>query len=376
MKEVAKDYTYNLYDEDGYRRQVSTSYKVDDVVPVEEEIGGEDLFDVEKIECIEPNGKTTTWERVDEYFYVVEEVKPKTSYGRTTPAPKWELPKEEITTKTGGNKNMNLRGLTEIFGDSFDFGLVKNAKLTLDGKVAVSAAGRFKVYDPTKKTVVDTTELSIDGNGLIMKLPVQKLTATDVIVKDGRYYFVKEVNEDNEVKVVSLDDNKIETFAPETNLLGVNFFTKVVSVLSGFGGTDAAAANPMQALMFSKILGKKDSIDSNDGLMTILAMQSLTGNGSGFEGIFANPMTLLMLTDKSGKFGDILPLMMMSGATGTNGATAMNPMMLMMMAGGDKGAFSDLLPIMAMSGATGGANPFGNIFGAPAAKGKKGETTK
>lgn len=192
--------------------------------------------------------------------------------------------------------------------------------------------GRFKIYDDSKKQIVDTTELSMSGDGLMMKLPVQKVKAGDVISKAGRFYFVKDVNDDNEVKVVSLDDSKIETFAPETNLLGIAFYTTVVSVLGGFGG-EGTTTNPMNFIMMNSLLEKKGSIGGNDNLMTMFALQSLNGNGAGFEGLFANPMMAMMLMGGEGKSG-----------------------------------LSDMLPLMMMGGMTGGANPLGNIFGtAPAA---------
>lgn len=365
-------YKHKLFDDSGsgFSSVVENNFGFGDTISGSETIGGESLDDIVKIVSTGPDGIPVTYERAgDDFYKVVDIVKTSTAKATTKPPRVLRVTEEsDTTTKTEkGDEKPMLKGLTEIFGRGFDFGIVKDtvAKIAMNGKIAIIGAdGRYKYYDETKKIVTDTTELSFDAKGLIMKLPVQKPAVSDVIVKDGEYYFVKDVNDDNEIKVVSLGTSKIETFAPETNLLGIHFYTKVVSIFSGLTGADATN-NPMQALMLTKVLGKKDGIESNDSLMTILAMQSLSGNGAGLGNIFANPLTLMLLSGdkKSSKFGDMLPLMLL-GQVGKTANGTIDPMMMMLLAG--DGNMDELMPLMMMGGfgGTAGANPFANIFGA------------
>ena len=194
--------------------------------------------------------------------------------------------KEKITS---GEKTM----LNEIFGSEFDFGEVTNVRLTFAGQIAIDTGkGRFKTYDSVKKSIIDTTELVMGGNNLIMKLPVQKVEEGDVIIKSKRFYFVKNINDDNEIKVVSLDDSKIEIFAPETNLFGINFFIKVVSVFNVGGGI--GTINPMSMFIMQKITGNKSVLTESDDLMTILALTSLSNNGKGISDLLTNPMMMML----------------------------------------------------------------------------------
>ena len=84
---------------------------------------------------------------------------------------------------------------------------------------------------------------------------------------------------------------------------------------------------------------------------------SLAGNVGGQM----NPMLLLALSDKDDK-NSMLPLLMMNQ---NGGALGMNPMMLMLLSG--KGGDFDVKDMLMMSALGGNANPFGGLFGTPAA---------
>jgi hypothetical protein len=231
----------------------------------------------------------------------------------------YEEEEDKFKVKTLNKKEGEQTILNEIFGSDFSFGAAEEARMTFNNTIAIRVGNRYKAYDPKKKSVVDSTELTLDTKGLIMKLPVQTCQEGDVIIKCNRYYFVKGVNSNNEISVVSLDDSKIETFAPETTLFGINFFTKVVNVFN-FDGNNGS--NPMMMFMASKLLSKTSS-SNNEDLMGMLAMSSLSGDVSQ---VFSNPM------------------------------------MMMMMMGGESNSFSSMLPMMMMMGGK-GENPFGSLFG-------------
>ena len=94
------------------------------------------------------------------------------------------------------------------------------------------------------------------------------------------------------------------------------------------------------------------------GMGDVLVVKNLfatAGGEAGAAGIQSALLPLLMLGDGDVDFDKIMPFLLMSGQTG-QGGQAMNPLMLMMMAGKGKGSDIDPMMMMAMMGGMGGQN--------------------
>jgi len=208
---------------------------------------------------------------------------------------------EVFTPKKPKPKNPQTKDnnmLKEIFGD-IEFGETSDVKLTVQGAIAIKSGDKFKTYDAENSTTIDCTGFLIDAKNLVMKLPVQDVSPTDIIFRNSKYYFIKSINENNEIIAVNITDGTLETLIPETNIFGMNFFVKIVNLMSA--GTNN---NPMMMFMLSKMNDKNDNLD----LSTVLALTSMNGNTNAMD--FQNPMMMAMLMNKNSS-SSLLPLMMM-----------------------------------------------------------------
>jgi len=210
---------------------------------------------------------------------------------------------EVFTPKKPKPKNPQTKDnnmLKEIFGD-IEFGETSDVKLTVQGAIAIKSGDKFKTYDAENSTTIDCTGFLIDAKNLVMKLPVQDVSPTDIIFRNSKYYFIKSINENNEIIAVNITDGTLETLIPETNIFGMNFFVKIVNLMSATGTNN----NPMMMFMLSKMNDKNDNLD----LSTVLALTSMNGNTNAMD--FQNPMMMAMLMNKNSSSSSLLPLMMM-----------------------------------------------------------------
>lgn len=181
------------------------------------------------------------------------------------------------------------------------------------------------------RTQVSVLDLKMDVE--FYKVPTQTLTPGDLIELDGQFLYVEENNKGG-VKFVNPLTGAKSSKLQQTNILGLHFYSKIVSLFDLAGGQQG---------------------------------------GLGLNGI--NPMMLMALQGKGGSGGDITELLLLSslaGAQGQNGANPLggiNPMMLMML--GDKSENDTMKQFMMlqMFAGQGGANPFApvsaNVANAP-----------
>lgn len=235
--------------------------------------------------------------------------------------------------KERGNIVMKNLGLGNVMSKMFgEVGIVKDGSLalTLTGKVAVKRKdGDFVRWDCNGEVMENQGELIFPGSEKFMILmPSTTVEVGDIIKNSNKYYQVLEKKVNGSLKTVNFETGHCTTILKETNLFNMNFYTKVVSFMTGFGGNGVGG----------------------DGTQTM------------------NPMMFALLTGDDDKEMNMTELMMLSSMFGGQQAAGMNPMMMLMMLKGDKEeGNSDMMETMMMAsmmgGMNGGANPFGNLFG-------------
>lgn len=285
----------------------------------------------------------------------------------------------------GGNSMKNLlASFKNLFGK-------------VEGQFALSLFGGIAVRkSPFSQEWVTYKEgegiTDVQGNVLKFDVPAFRLPAEPkavkkgniVVAQNGNYGYVTEVA-DGFVKVVFPATASQGTVLPIKNaLLGKAFYT-VVNVIDIAGG-QTGGFNPVLLMALSGEGSKNDllpillasggltgdkagaidptlllALGGDNGFDDILPLLLLQQGGFAKEGV--NPLLFLALGDKGGKGKDLLPILLATGGLNgaTQGAGAINPMMLMALMGDDKGGdFKDILMIQALSGGAG-------LFGAPAA---------
>lgn len=169
-------------------------------------------------------------------------------------------------------------------------------------------------------------ELIFPGSEKFMMLmPSATVAVGDIIKKDKKYYQVLEIKANGGLKAVDFATGHNANILKETNLFNMNFYTKVVSFMTGFNGDNDSGMNPMMLLL----LNKDEDSDQEIDLPTI---------------------------------------MMLSGMFSGQAQTGMNPMMMLLMLKSDDGeGKSSMMETMMIASMIGemnkGTNPFASMFG-------------
>lgn len=192
---------------------------------------------------------------------------------------------------------------------NFDFGPVRgeNVHISMYGVAIRNKDGRWVAYDKSNADIVDVEIFNFSGGNLMYKMPVgvDKVSEGDVIVHGKVPMIVLHVNFNDNGKVTSFTAvdpyaGEQKTILPTKNMFNLNFVTKIVSLMDSCGGLEANESNP-----------------------------------------FGNVLPLMMM---SGENGDIDPMALMLMMNGSN--TQMDSNMLLMLALSGKNTANELLPMM------------------------------
>lgn len=194
---------------------------------------------------------------------------------------------------------------------NFDFGPCAgdNVRMSMYGIAVKNGSGTWVSYDKTNDKIMDVDVLNFDGAQFLYKMPVaiKDITKGMVIVHNRKPMYVTDVN-GADVEVVDPCAGERKTILPTASPFGFNFYTRVVSLLDGFGGAVAASEeNPFGNMLPILMLSDNKDIDP---MMLMLMMNQ---NGAGTQ-MFNNPfMFYLMASKDDSKMKDYLPFLMMSG---------------------------------------------------------------
>lgn len=194
---------------------------------------------------------------------------------------------------------------------NFDFGPCAgdNVRMSMYGIAVKNGSGTWVSYDKTNDKIMDVDVLNFDGTQFLYKMPVaiKDITKGMVIVHNRRPMYVTDVN-GADVEVVDPCAGERKTILPTASPFGFNFYTRVVSLLDGFGSTVAASdEHPFGNMLPFLMLSDNKDIDP---MMLMLMMNQ---NGEGVQ-MFNNPfMFYLMASKDDSKMKDYLPFLMMSG---------------------------------------------------------------
>lgn len=195
---------------------------------------------------------------------------------------------------------------------NFDFGPCggDNVRMSMYGIAVKNGSGTWVSYDKTNDKIMDVDVLNFDGAQFLYKMPVaiKDITKGMVIVHNRKPMYVTDVN-GTDVEVVDPCAGERKTILPTASPFGFNFYTRVVSLLDGFGGAATASeSNPFGNMLPFLMLSDNKDIDP---MMFMLMMNQNGGDGTQ---MFNNPfMFYLMASKDDSKMKDYLPFLMMSG---------------------------------------------------------------
>lgn len=236
-----------------------------------------------------------------------------------TAPPRYTFEKEyeaHFNDNNKGDDNMNLFG-------NIEFGKLKHRNayaLTLKGlaysKNASSDEGfsnGYVQYDPETDSVEDVTPFvlkDMDIRDFVYKMPValSAVSRGDIILDKGMPVFVKKVD-GSTFTVVDPYTCEVKTLLAAKNAFGFNYVTKVVNLMDNFNLAGSATSdNPFgNILPLMMLSGNKNMED----MMPLFLMSSGAMKGGDLT---SNPMMMYFLM-KDGNTKDMLPLFLMSNGS-------------------------------------------------------------
>lgn len=172
------------------------------------------------------------------------------------------------------------------FGNMFNgmFKPVSNGccKMSMDGQIAVKTSSGYKTFDIKTNRLVNCDNFAFDMNGMFWVVPTFNVVKGDIIMVNGKPRAVIEVK-NSYIETFSYEDSTIDKIVPEHYVfLGKTYcYGKIVSPIASMTKSD----------------------EGMNGLMKMMMLSQMFGNGNNFNSGF-NPM-MLMLMGKDFSMGDM-----------------------------------------------------------------------
>ena len=227
----------------------------------------------------------------------------------------WMLSADEIdhidinnkeVEKEKGEDNMNNLA-KKIFGE---IGQLKSgvAALTFNGQIAFKREnGDYVRYNTETKAIENQMDLVIKGTEkMIFIMPYNVVAVGDILKYRDKFAQVVAIKEDGSLTAIDFETGTEIVILKETNIFGIQFYMKVVSLLNIQDPNMPGGFNPMMLML----LNKEDKENKDDDMMkAILMSQMFTGQGM-------NPLMMMAMinnNNESDMMNTILLLQMCSG---------------------------------------------------------------
>ena len=214
-------------------------------------------------------------------------------------------PNKEVKKENGEDSMNNL--VKKIFGE---IGQLKSgvAALTFNGQIAFKREnGDYVRYNTETKAIENQMDLVIKGTEKMMYvMPYNVVAVGDILKYRDKFAQVVAIKENGSLIAIDFETGTEIVILKETNIFGIQFYMKVVSLLNMQDPNMPGGFNPMMLML----LNKEDKENKDDDMMkAILMSQMFTGQGM-------NPlMTMAMINNnnESDMINTILLLQMCSG---------------------------------------------------------------
>lgn len=202
----------------------------------------------------------------------------------------WDGLDENKTTKTTEDKTMTK---TQFGIDMSNFGPINSDSIKLSPKgIAIKQSAEdgsqnFLVWDKEKNVMIDVTPMVMDMEGMLFLVPCKELKVGDIIKQHGTFVFVQEIDEKTGSIVTLGQNGRMQPQIKVTNMFGMDFYTKVVSLveLDGEGSIESMMKMAMMSSMMGGtggMFGNTSGGNTSGGMGNMLQMQmmmSMFGKG-------------------------------------------------------------------------------------------------
>lgn len=216
---------------------------------------------------------------------------------------------QSINYNNNTNKENDIMDAKKIL--NVEFGPCGDSvHMSMYGPAIKNQAGEWVSCDEATGDIVNVEVLNFAEGGKFfykMPVPISKIDVGDILIHNRQPVFVSGFAEDtlNPIVINIYDGTRVEIL-PTKSCFGFNYCTKIISLLDGFNGKMFADADhPFGNLLPLMLLSGNGKMD--DMLPFVMMMQNESENMNVFE----NPMMMYLLMSKDGKMSDMLPFMLM-----------------------------------------------------------------
>lgn len=175
-------------------------------------------------------------------------------------------------------------------------------RISLDGSIAVKTSHGYRTYNVNTGKAVNCEGFAFDpGFEMFFLLPTTTAQVGDIILVDGKPHCVKSVGADNTITAYRYEDSNLVTIVPETYTLfgDVYIYSKVVSFF-GNNSTKFGKNKLMKAMVLSQMFSNgnansgsaTNNMNAFGNMNPMMLMMMMGGNGSDmFSGLFDGIMS-------------------------------------------------------------------------------------
>lgn len=207
-------------------------------------------------------------------------------------------------------KKDNEEKENKMKGFNFDFGKITNdsIRMSMYGMAVKNASGVWTAYDKGTGDLMDVDVFNFDGSNFLFKVPVaiKDIAVGDVIVHARKPMFVISKTEAGDLIAIDPVAGEKKTIMPSKNMFGFNFATKVVFLFDNLMGQAPTSENPFGNMWMLMLMDGKS--DMKDMLVPMMLMSQASGSTNTF-----NPMMLMLMNDSDMK-DMAIPLMLLNQA--------------------------------------------------------------
>lgn len=219
-------------------------------------------------------------------------------------------PNKEVKREKGEDNMNNLA--KKIFGE---IGQLKSgiAALTFNGQIAFKREnGDYVRYNTETKAIENQMDLVIkDTEKMMYVMPYNVVAVGDILKYRDKFAQVVAIKENGSLIAIDFETGTEIVILKETNIFGIQFYMKVVSLLNMQEPNMPGGFNPMMLMLLNK---------EDDMMKTLLMSQMFTGQGM-------NPLMMMAMinnNNESDMMNTILLLQMCSGQGFMHGAPINN----------------------------------------------------
>lgn len=222
------------------------------------------------------------------------------------------------------SKTMETNQMSNFLG--IQCGVIDNPNIaaTALGICFKNEAGNWIKFDPKTRQRVDMGNVQIGNLGPLYLIPSRTVEVGTPIMYENDFYYVMDTSELPKLKLLSVTDGVEQTVYPKTNLLGINFFTKVVALIDadnllGGDGDDMLTVLAITGGLGGNNVGMAAEQSQQMNPLLLLALAK-DGEGSPLEKLTDGRLLNGLGSNTDSPLGKMLPLLLLSGGlNGTGG---------------------------------------------------------